>query len=789
VNQAPADTEDLVAGLNPPQKQAVLHGEGPLLIVAGAGSGKTAVLTRRIAHLVREKQVSPFAILAITFTNKAADEVKERVASLVGPVARKMWIGTFHASCVRILRSHAARIGYRSNFTIYDSGDSERLISYVMRDANIDPKRIKPSQASNAISRAKDELIDPATYQSQIDNWLEREIAGVYSVYQKRLAEANALDFDDLIMLTVRLFRECPDVLDLYRQRWEHIMIDEFQDTNAAQFELVRLLGGGVGVVSQSVVPLTGARRLPEVKVGNVAVVGDMDQSVYGFRGADYRNLARFEEAFPTAEVITLEQNYRSSQHILSAANALIENNRARKPKNLWTDSGPGESIVRYHADNEHDEAAFVSTEIQRLRDTDAVNYGEVALFYRTNAQSRVVEEILSRFGIPYRIVGGVRFYQRKEVKDLLAYLRVLANEADTVSLKRIVNTPRRGLGDRTIAELEAYAAVAGITLYAAMEIAIELDDGHAPGAKTAPDSEGALWADVAPIDPAPAHRPLPGISKRALGGITDFVHLIRELQAFIKEGAGVKALIEVAWERSGYMSELVSDRSIEALGRVENLKELSGVAGEFEERVPGGSLEEFLAQVALVGEQDEYDATESSVTLMTVHNAKGLEFPVVFILGLEEGVFPHMRSLSDPDELEEERRLAYVGITRAKQRLYLTHAWNRSLWGGTNYNPPSRFLKEIPAENIRTVGEGPGRKGTSVTPRSMHSPRNTRYPDLERATAEWRIGQEVSHDRYGQGVITSLSGSGEKAEATIYFSEEGEKRLILAYAPIKSTG
>lgn len=726
------------------------------MIVAGAGSGKTAVLTRRVAHLISEMHVSPFAILAITFTNKAADEVKERVASLVGPVARKMWIATFHSSCVRILRSHAARIGYRSNFTIYDSGDSERLISYVMRDSNIDPKRIKSSQVANAISRAKDDLIDPAGYQAQIDNWLEREVSGVYSVYQKRLREANALDFDDLIMLTVRVFRECPDVLEIYRQRWEHIMIDEFQDTNGAQFELVRLLGGGVGAVSERDVPLEGT-------AGNVVVVGDMDQSVYGFRGADYRNLARFEEAFPTAQVITLEQNYRSSQHILSAANALIENNRARKPKNLWTDSGPGEAIVRYHADNEHDEAAFVSTEIHRLRDTEAVNYGEVALFYRTNAQSRVVEEILSRFGIPYRIVGGVRFYQRKEVKDLLAYLRVLVNEADTVSLKRIVNTPRRGVGDRTIAELEAYAALAGITLYRALEIAVELEDGAAHPSR------------------------VPGISRRALGGIADFVHLIRELQAFIKQGAGVKSLIEVTWERSGYMSELVADRSIEALGRVENLKELSGVAGEFEERVPGGSLEEFLAQVALVGEQDEYDATESSVTLMTVHNAKGLEFPVVFILGLEEGVFPHMRSLSDPDELEEERRLAYVGITRAKQRLYLTHAWNRSLWGGANYNPPSRFLKEIPAENIRTVGTSPGRKGASVSPRSMHSPRNTRYPDLERATAEWRIGQEVSHDRYGQGVITSLSGSGEKAEATIYFSEEGEKRLILAYAPIKS--
>lgn len=754
MSQAETAAPDLLAGLNRPQADAVVHGDGPLLIVAGAGSGKTAVLTRRVAHLIRDRHVSPFAILAITFTNKAADEVKERVAALVGPVARRMWIGTFHASCVKILRREAHRIGFRSNFTIYDAGDSERLISYVMKDANLDTKRIKPSQIGNAISRAKDELIDPEAYAAAAETWVEREVAGIYCVYQKRLAEANAVDFDDLIMMAVRLFREAPDVLRGFRERWQHILIDEFQDTNGAQFELVRLLGGG---------------RQPaiveaETEPGNVVVVGDMDQSVYGFRGADYRNLSRFEEAFPTARVITLEQNYRSTQNILSAANALIENNRARKPKNLWTDSGLGEPIVRYHAENEHDESAFVASEIQRLIEGEGLNYGEIALFYRTNAQSRVIEEILSRFGIPYRIVGGVRFYQRKEIKDLVAYLRVVVNDADTVSLRRIVNTPRRGLGDRTIAELEGYATLAGITLFRAMEIASELEGPPA-----------------VPPEP-PAARQLPAISRRAVGGIADFVHTIRELRAFLEEGATPRAMVEMTWDRSGYMSELLADRSIEALGRVENLKELAGVAAEFEDREPDGSLAEFLAQISLIGEQDEYDSTQQAVTLMTVHNAKGLEFPVVFILGVEEGVFPHMRSLGEPAELEEERRLAYVGITRAKQRLYLTHAWNRSLWGGTNYNPPSRFLKEIPDKHMRTVGAAPGRRHVSHTTQA-------RYPDLEKATAGWRIGQEVAHDRWGRGVITGLSGSGEKAEATIYFSEQGEKRLLLAYAPIKISG
>jgi DNA helicase-2/ATP-dependent DNA helicase PcrA len=726
----PLASDELLKGLNDQQRAAMLFGDGPLLIVAGAGSGKTAVLTRRVAHLVRDREVPPFAVLAITFTNKAAEEMRERTAALIGPVARKMWIGTFHSMFGRVLRKEAPRLGYRSSFTIYDTSDSERLIAYVMRDQDIDPKRIKPSLIHHAISRAKDELIGPVLFAERAGTWIERQIAGVYTEYQRRLEQASAMDFDDLINVTVRIFREFPEVLATYRARWRHILVDEFQDTNTAQFELIRLLGG---------------------PGGNVCVVGDMDQSIYAFRGANYLNLARFESAFPDAEVITLEQNYRSTQNILSAANRLIEQNRSRRPKNLWTEAGAGELITRCCAENEHDEAAFVATEIERLRSEEGSRLGDVAVFYRTNAQSRVLEEVFTRYGIPYRIVGGLRFYERREVKDLLAYLKVLVNPADAVSLKRIVNTPRRGIGDRAIAALEAHASLTGTTLFDALE--------HA--------------------------RDVPGLSRRALGGVEDFVHLVRELGAYVEEGAGLRRLVEVTAERSGYMADLQADRTIESLGRIENLEELAGVAGEFAERYPEGTLDEFLTQVALVSEQDEYDPEEASATFMTLHNAKGLEFPIVFIVGLEEGVFPHNRSLTNPDELEEERRLAYVGVTRARERLYLTHAVCRSLWGGTNYNPPSRFLKEVPADLVRVVGETrASSRGSSAPFGSATAPHP---PDLRRAGADWRVGQEVVHERWGPGVITALEGSGEKAQATVWFAEQGEKRLLLAYAPLRS--
>lgn len=713
-------SQGLLDDLNEPQREAVLHQQGPLLIVAGAGSGKTAVLTRRVAYLLRNQEADPFSVLAITFTNKAADEMRERIAVLAGSIARAMWIGTFHAMCVRMLRREAPRLGYKSSFTIYDASDSERLVAFVMRDLDIDPRRIRPKQIHHAIGRAKDELVSPEKFSESADNWFERQIAAAYSEYQKRLRQANAMDFDDLINQTIDIFRQFPEVLEHYRERFRHLLVDEFQDTNAAQFELVRLLGA---------------------PGGNVCVVGDMDQSVYGFRGADYRNLALFEKAFPKARVIVLEQNYRSTQHILSAANALIEHNRARKPKNLWTQSGEGEKIVRFYAENEHDEAAFVAAEIGRLVEGGDFPYREFAIFYRTNAQSRVIEEIFTRYGVPYRVVGSLRFYERREIKDMLAYLRMLINPADNVSLKRIINTPRRGIGDRTVAGLEAFAAVRGLNLFEAVEAADEVET----------------------------------ISRRALGGLQDFLHLIRELSSYLEEGATLRSLVEVACERSGYLAELEAERSIESLGRIENLKELAGVAREFEEAYPGAGLDEFLSRISLVSEQDEYDDEASSVTLMTLHNAKGLEFPVVFIAGMEDGVFPHMRSLGSPEDLEEERRLAYVGITRAKKRLYLTHAVSRSLWGGSNYNPPSRFLKEIPEQLVNVEGE-PAEAGA-------------RHPGLSRATAGWNVGDEIVHDRWGAGVITALAGAGEKSEATIWFSEEGEKRVMLAYAPIKKAG
>ncbi|HEY8199990.1 MAG TPA: UvrD-helicase domain-containing protein [Actinomycetota bacterium] len=739
----PVASEELLKDLNPQQRAAMLHGDGPLLIVAGAGSGKTAVLTRRVAHLVRDRGVPPFGILAITFTNKAAEEMRERTASLIGNVARKMWMGTFHSMFGRVLRKEAPRLGYSTSFTIYDSSDSERLLGYVLRDLDLDPRTVKPSLVHHAISRAKDELVGPEDFAARAGTWMERQVAGAYMEYQRRLEQSSAMDFDDLINVTVRIFREFPDVLAAYRARWQHVLVDEFQDTNTAQFELVRMLGE------------------PD---GNVCVVGDMDQSIYAFRGANYLNLVRFESAFPGARVVTLEQNYRSTQNILSAANRLIEQNRARRPKNLWTEAGAGELITRCLAENEHDEAAFVASEIERLRSEEGCRLADMAVFYRTNAQSRVLEEVFTRYGIPYRIVGGLRFYERREVKDLLAYLRVLVNPADDVSLKRVVNTPRRGIGDKAIAALEAHAKLTGITLFKALERA----------------------SDV------------PGLSRRALGGIESFVQLIGELRVYVEDGASLRSIVEVTGQRSGYMAELEAERTIESLGRVENLEELAGMAGEFAERLPGATLDDLLAQIALVSEQDEYDPEEAAATFMTLHNAKGLEFPVVFITGLEEGVFPHTRTLTKTDELEEERRLAYVGVTRARERLYLTHAVCRSLWGGTSYNPPSRFLKEVPADLVRVVGDRPvargfsrpfgsgpaGEGGSSGSSGSLGPPR---HPDLGRAAAAWRVGQEVVHDRWGTGIITALEGSGEKAQATVWFAEQGEKRLLLAYAPLRA--
>ncbi|MGH2828923.1 MAG: DNA helicase PcrA [Actinomycetota bacterium] len=712
---------DLLADLNPQQRDAVAHAGGPLLVVAGAGSGKTKVITHRVAYLIRERDVNPFSILAITFTNKAAREMKERVGRLVGErLSNAMWVMTFHSACARLLRREGARLGYTSGFSIYDSADTERLVKFCMDDLEVDTRRFTPRQIASAIGHAKDDLLDEDTFAERASGFVEKAVAEVYREYQRRLRRANAMDFDDLIFNTVHLFRLHPEVLTAYQERFRHVLVDEFQDTNPAQFLLVSMLAG--------------SER-------NTCVVGDLDQSIYKFRGADFRNVMRFEEEFPDARVITLEQNYRSTQTILSAANAVIEHNRMRKPKNLWTDIAAGEKIVRYLGDDEHDEAAWIGQEIERLRSTSGYDYRGIAIFYRTNAQSRVLEEIFVRIGMPYRVVGSLRFYERKEVKDALAYLRVLVNPADEVSLKRIINVPKRGIGEQTVAALERFAAGSTIPLGEAVDRVEEIVD-------LGPRPRGAV-AGVSTL--------LAGLRQKAEGGDP------------------VAEVMEAVLERSGYVADLEAERSMEAIGRVENLKELVGVAREFDEANPSSGVREFLEQVSLVSDADEIDPEAGSVTLMTVHIAKGLEFPVVFIVGLEDGVFPHMRSMTDPEELEEERRLIYVGITRAKQRLYLTHAFSRSLWGGSNYNPPSRFLHEIPTELIEPVGRDAGEAGARV--QALSAKKGT--------LSSVAVGEEVWHDRFGRGIVTAVAGGGSNAEATIEF-EEGPKRLLLAYAPLK---
>jgi DNA helicase-2/ATP-dependent DNA helicase PcrA len=711
--------EELLAGLNPVQREAVTHPGGPLLVVAGAGSGKTRVLTHRVAYLIRERNVSPFEVLAITFTNKAAAEMRERVSGLVGErLGAAMWVMTFHAACARILRREARLLGYAPSFTIYDDADAERLVAFCLKDLELDPRRFPPRTVRHLIGRAKDRLVDPEAFAASAGRGaFDRAVAEAYALYQQRLRQANAMDFDDLIMNAVRLFRERPDVLEAYRDRFRHVLIDEFQDTNAAQYALARLLAE---------------------RDRNITVVGDLDQSIYRFRGADFTNVLRFEEDFPDARVVTLEQNYRSTQTILAAANAVIENNQMRKPKTLWTEMAGGELLTRYHAENEHEEAVWVAREVERLREEEGRRYGDVAIFYRTNAQSRVLEEVFVRMGLPYRVVGALRFYDRKEVKDALAYLRVLVNPADEVSLKRIVNTPRRGIGEQTVAALARDAAARGLSLGEALERAEENPD----------------------------------LSPRARAAVADLAGILRGLRAMVERGAPPAEVLEATLERTGYAAELEAERTIEALGRIENLKELVGVAREFSEEHPEGGVREFLEQVALVSDADEVALEDGAVTMMTLHIAKGLEFPVVFMVGMEEGVFPHLRSMTDPEELEEERRLCYVGITRAKERLYLTHAWSRSLWGGSSYNPPSRFLREIPAELVRVV-EAAG----EVDERAVGS--GGRALSLA-------VGDEVFHERWGRGTVVEVSGRGASAEASIHFPSEGTKRLLVAYAPLQ---
>ena len=740
--------DPLLDGLNPQQEAAVIHSGGPLLVVAGAGSGKTRVLTRRIAYLMARRNVAPYQILAITFTNKAAGEMKERVEALVGPIAKSMWVSTFHSACVRFLRLEAARLGYGNAFSIYDSADSLRLITIVCNDLNLDPKRYPPRQFQSMISNAKNELLGPADYLNSTKNQFEEIVADVYALYQKRLGQANAMDFDDLIMKTVELIQKFPEVKARFRSRFRHILVDEYQDTNHAQYILVRELTGS---------------EIEGMEPAELCVVGDADQSIYGFRGATIRNILQFELDYPNATTVLLEQNYRSTQNILTAANAVITKNESRKEKNLWSDSGAGASLVGYVAESEHEEAEFVAGEIRRLQKDGSSQPGDTAIFYRTNAQSRVFEEVFMRQGLPYKVVGGLRFYERKEVKDLLAYLRVLANLEDEVSLRRIINVPKRGIGDRAIEIVENMAQMRGISFFQAINAAVESSD----------------------------------MPKRTAVSMSDFLSMMIALNTLVEAKTKPSVIIEAILEQSGLLAELEGSKDPQDEVRVENLKELVAVAMEYEER-PFEELQEdeeislhgFLQQVSLVADSDEIPEGEDHggvVTLMTLHTAKGLEFPTVFLTGMEEGIFPHSRTLGEKDELEEERRLAYVGLTRAQQRLYLSRSEYRTTWGAPSYNPPSRFLEEIPDDVIEWRNAGATHSYASrVTSRRVATPPPPRPTGKKVAAMQLAVGDRVSHDTFGLGTVVATAGEGDRAEATVNFGQYGEKRLLLRYAPVE---
>ncbi|MEE1772070.1 DNA helicase PcrA [Streptomyces sp. JV185] len=755
------DAAALLDGLNTEQRAAVVHAGSPLLIVAGAGSGKTRVLTHRIAHLLAERGVHPGQILAITFTNKAAGEMKERVEQLVGPRANAMWVMTFHSACVRILRRESKRLGFTSSFSIYDAADSKRLMALVCRDLDLDPKRFPPKSFTAKVSNLKNELIDEETFAGQAADGFEKTLAQAYAMYQSRLREANALDFDDIIMTTVHLLQAFPDVAEHYRRRFRHVLVDEYQDTNHAQYTLVREL---VGPAGEGDAP------------AELCVVGDADQSIYAFRGATIRNILQFEEDYPNATTILLEQNYRSTQTILSAANAVIERNESRRPKNLWTNAGTGARITGYVADTEHDEAQFVADEIDRLTDAGDAKAGDVAIFYRTNAQSRVFEEIFIRVGLPYKVVGGVRFYERKEVRDILAYLRVLANPEDTVPLRRILNVPKRGIGERAEAMIDALSLREKITFPQALR---RVDEAY-------------------------------GMAARSANAVKRFNTLMEELRTVVESGVGPAVVLEAVLERTGYLAELQASTDPQDETRIENLQELAAVALEFEQErgaaeeegtaAGTGTLAEFLEKVALVADSDQIpDEDEDGsgvITLMTLHTAKGLEFPVVFLTGMEDGVFPHMRALGQVKELEEERRLAYVGITRARERLYLTRAAMRSAWGQPSYNPPSRFLDEIPDQHLEWKRTGPMAAPagpTSGITSSLSSSRSRSGPSgfatrrtSDKPTITLAVGDRVTHDQFGLGTVTAVEGLGDQAKATVDFGDERPKKLLLRYAPVE---
>jgi DNA helicase-2/ATP-dependent DNA helicase PcrA len=711
-----ASPERYLADLNPAQREAVLATEGPLLVVAGAGSGKTRVLTYRVAHLINACGVKPNEILAITFTNKAAGEMRERLEDLLGPVARSIWILTFHAACGRILRREAQRLGYRSNFTIYDQADQVRLTKACLEELDRDPKRFVPRGIHAQISAAKNQLVTPEEYAERVSSFHDQTVAEVYDLYQKRLIASNAVDFDDLLMLTVQVLESFPEARERWQKAFRYILVDEYQDTNHAQYRLLQLLSE---------------------KHRNVCAVGDPDQSVYGFRGADIRNILEFERDFGETKTIALEQNYRSTNTILESANAVISNNRERKPKNLWSELGEGEPVRVLEVEDEHAEARFVAAEIALLVE-EGYNGSEIAIFYRTNAQSRVLEDVLVRQGVGYQVIGGPRFYERAEVKDVVAYLQAIDNPYDAVSLQRIANRPRRGIGDASLARLQTYADAHGIS----------------------------LWEALAHAEPA-------GIAAAPLRAVGQLHSLLQSLQAGALE-LEVPEVIERVLERSGYMDALRAERTIEAQGRMENLQELVSAAQEYQATAAEPSLSGFLQEISLYSDQDAIRGEQSLVTLMTLHNAKGLEFRAVFMIGLEEGIFPHARSIEEQG-LEEERRLAYVGMTRAKERLVLTHASARSLYGSRSYNLPSRFLDELPDDKVERQRLKPASwsgygSPTGVAPRSD--------------TPTLSTGDSVRHETLGEGVVTAMEAGG---VVTVRFAADGtERRLMLDYAPLE---
>ena len=719
---APTATEALLEGLNEPQREAVLHGEGPLLILAGAGSGKTRVLTHRIAHLVGSGAARPGEILAITFTNKAAGEMRERVEALVGGRARAMWVMTFHSACARMLRSDAQRLGYTRGFTIYDEQDSLRLVKACIDELDVDSKRFAPRGIRRQISDAKNQLLDAEAYRLKVSSFFEQTAADVYELYEKRVHAANAMDFDDLLFRCVNLFELFEEVRDRYRRSFRHVLVDEYQDTNRAQYRWLQLL--------------TEEHR-------NLAVVGDDDQSIYRFRGADIRNILEFERDFPDAEVIKLEQNYRSTQTILNAANSVIANNRSRKAKSLWSELGEGDPVHVRELEDEHAEARFVVSEIERLVD-EGGSRDDMAVFYRTHAQARVLEDMLVRYGVSYQVLGGPRFYERAEVKDALAYLTLLVNPADTVAFARVVNSPRRGIGATSQGRIVGYANTVG----------------------------EPVW------DVAAAPESVPALASAAVKAVGRFMSVMERLRERAEGGAGVGDLLEELLEETGYTEALRAERTIEAQGRLENLEELVGVGREYDATADEGSLEEFLQQIALFSEQDNLRDEQGLLTLMTLHNAKGLEFDTVFIIGLEDGVFPHMRAIEAGD-VEEERRLCYVGITRAQRELCLTHARSRSLFGGRDWNLRSRFIDEIPLEFTDRDEKAP--TGPDAAARWGGG---AAVPEPARAGASFALGEDVVHANFGDGVVTGVEPGG---LVVVRFAADGSERKLMAdYAPLK---